>query len=143
MAFNFYQPVEVRYSDLDVQWHVNNARFATYLEQARMGYIRHLQLFDSDSFLDFPFILADLHITFRAPIMLRQNIRVGIRVAKLGHKSLTFAYEVQDVDSGQVMASAETVLVAYDYHAGQSMPIPEAWRTQIAGFDGIPLEPTP
>jgi acyl-CoA thioester hydrolase len=138
MQFHYYQPIDVRYSDLDVQWHVNNARFATYLEQARMGYLDHLHLFESDSFLDFPFILADLHIAYRAPIMLRQNIRVGICVSKLGNKSLTFSYEIQDVDHGQVLASAETVLVAYDYRAGKSMPIPEAWRAKISAFEEIP-----
>ena len=36
--FNFSIPLDVRYGDLDPQWHVNNARFLTYLESARMGY---------------------------------------------------------------------------------------------------------
>jgi acyl-CoA thioester hydrolase len=143
MSFHFYQTIEVRYGDLDPQWHVNNARYATYLEQARLGYIRHLKLFEFDSFLDFPFILADLHITYRAPIKLRQNIRVGVRVSKLGNKSLTYAYEIQDADTGRLMAAAETVLVAFDYRANQTMPIPAAWRAKIAAFEGIPPAPTP
>ena len=34
--FRFYHPIEVRYGDLDPQGHVNNARYLTYLEQARI-----------------------------------------------------------------------------------------------------------
>jgi acyl-CoA thioester hydrolase len=41
-GFHYYHPIEVRYGDLDPQGHVNNARYLTYLEQARIGYIRHL-----------------------------------------------------------------------------------------------------
>jgi len=40
--FNYYHPIEVRYGDLDPQGHVNNARYLTYFEQARINYIAHL-----------------------------------------------------------------------------------------------------
>ena len=39
-AFKFYIPVEVRYSDLDPQWQVNNTRYLVYMEQARLEYLR-------------------------------------------------------------------------------------------------------
>jgi hypothetical protein len=48
--FRFYHPIEVRYSDLDPQGHVNNAKFLTYLEQARIEYIGKLGLWDGSSF---------------------------------------------------------------------------------------------
>ena len=35
--FKFHHPIEVRYSDLDPQGHVNNARFLTFFEQARVS----------------------------------------------------------------------------------------------------------
>ncbi len=67
--FGFYQPIELRYGDLDPQGHVNNASYLTYIEQARIGYIRHLGLWQGGSFLDIGIILADVHLTFRAPIL--------------------------------------------------------------------------
>ena len=44
--FRFILPLEVRYADLDPQWHVNNTRYLTYLEQGRMAYLVHLGLWD-------------------------------------------------------------------------------------------------
>ncbi len=60
--FRFYYPVQVRYSDLDAQWHVNNARFLSIVESARLDYLRHLGLWDGSSFLDLGVIVADIHI---------------------------------------------------------------------------------
>ena len=54
----FYHPIEVRYGDLDPQGHVNNARYLTYMEQARIAYVAHLGLWKGPSFLDIGIILA-------------------------------------------------------------------------------------
>jgi acyl-CoA thioester hydrolase len=63
--FRFFYPVQIRYADLDAQWHVNNARFLTILEQARLSYIRQLGLWDGKSFLDLGLIVADVHIAIK------------------------------------------------------------------------------
>ena len=55
-TFNFYHPIEVRYADLDPQGHENNARFFSYVEQARVNYVKSLGLWGGGSFLDFGFI---------------------------------------------------------------------------------------
>lgn len=136
-AFHYYHPIEVRYGDLDPQGHVNNAKYLTYLEQARVGYIRALGLWRGDSYLDFGVILADAHLTFRAPILLTQQIRVGVRVSRLGNKSLTMEYCIEDGETSREMASATTVLVTYDYRRGETVPIPDHWRKTITDFEQI------
>lgn len=35
--FGFYQPIEVRYGDLDPQGHVNNASYLTYIDQDKLS----------------------------------------------------------------------------------------------------------
>lgn len=136
--FRFYHPIEVRYGDLDPQGHVNNSRYLTYLEQARIAYIRTLGLWEGGSFLDFSIILADAHVTFRAPVLFGQDIRVWVRVSRLGNKSLTMEYRLDEAGAGQDLALASTVLVAYDHHTHQTIPIPDAWRRAIVEFEDIP-----
>lgn len=140
--FKFYYPIQVRYGDLDPQWHVNNTRFAVYLEQARLSYLMELGLFDGASFFDLGLIVADVHIAFIAPIALQQRVRVGARVARIGNKSLVFEYQIEDEENGQVLAKAETVMVAYDYHAQQSVPVSAEWRQKITAYEGAHLEAT-
>jgi acyl-CoA thioester hydrolase len=135
--FGFYQPVEVRYGDLDPQGHVNNASYLTYMEQARLSYIRHLGLWKGDSFLDIGIILADVHLTFRASIQYGQEVQVGVRVARLGNKSLTMEHVLEEASSHSEFATASTVLVAYDYKTGQTVLVPPEWRQAIAHFEGL------
>ena len=140
-GFRFYHPIEVRYGDLDPQGHVNNAKYLTYTEQARIAYIRHLSLWEGGSFLKIGIILADARVTFLAPILFGQDVRVGVRVTRLGNKSMTMEYEIEDHQSGQPQATCTSVLVAYDYETEKTIPIPDGWRRTITEFEQI--EPSP
>jgi acyl-CoA thioester hydrolase len=135
--FRFYYPIEVRYGDLDPQGHLNNAKYLTYIEQARINYIKQLGLWDGISFLDIGFILADVHLTFRSPIHFGQPVRVGVRVSRLGNKSLTMEYRLEDAGNGQELARGSTVSVAYNYHERETIPLPTEWRTAITNFEGL------
>jgi acyl-CoA thioester hydrolase len=72
--------------------------------------------------------------------MLTQKIRIGVRVARIGVKSLTLEYLAEDEASAAPLARAETVMVAYDYHAHTSLPVSDAWREKISQFENrVPL----
>ncbi len=135
--FKFYHPVEVRYADLDPQGHVNNAKYLTYIEQARTQYVRRLGLWTGSSFTDIGIILADVQMTFKSPILFGQAVRVGARVSEIGNKSFKMEYRLEDSGSGKELASGVTVLVAFDYHSGRSIPVPETWRKRIIEFEGL------
>lgn len=129
--------MEVRYGDLDPQGHVNNSRFLTYMEQARVAYLRHLDLWSGGSFMDLGIILADAHLTFLAPICFGDPLQVGMRITRLGNKSMNSEYAIEDSRDGRLFATGASVLVAYDYRLGQTVPIPSAWRRKIAAFEGL------
>jgi acyl-CoA thioester hydrolase len=135
--FHFYLPLQIRYGDLDPQWHLNNAHTAVLLEQGRFAYLLELGLWDGKDFFNLGLIVADLHIAYLAPVEYDQHVRVGVRVPRIGNKSLVFEYVLEDSDSGQVLAKSETVMVAYDYHTRQSMPVPDAWRARIKAYEGL------
>jgi acyl-CoA thioester hydrolase len=133
--FHFYHPIEVRYGDLDPQAHVNNAKYLTYMEQGRIAYIQALGLWDGQSFMDVGIILAEARVTFLAPVYFGQEVRVGVRVTEIRNKSLTMEYSLEDAENGAHLATGSSVLVAYDYRMGQTMPFPEGWRKAISMFE--------
>jgi acyl-CoA thioester hydrolase len=135
--FNLYIPILVRYGDLDPQWHVNNSRFVTFIEQARFEYLLKAGLWDGKDFFDIGLIVADQHISYVGQIFMTQKIRVGVKVSRIGNKSLTFEYAIEDQDTGQVLAKAETIMVAYDYYNHTSKPVSAEWRQKINSFEGI------
>ena len=136
--FHFFHPVEVRYGDLDPQGHVNNAKHLTYFEQARIAYLIELGLFTRDqSFMEIGIILADVHITYHAPIYFGQNIKVGVHALKLGNKSMTWEQNIVDVELGRELARGEVIMVTYDYRAEQTISIPQEWREKISAFESL------
>jgi acyl-CoA thioester hydrolase len=135
--FRFHIPIEVRYGDLDPQWHVNNARYLSFLEQARMSYLVQLGLWDGQDFNRLGLIVADIHISYLAPMVIFHKYRLDQRVARLGNKSLVFEYQIVDEDSGKQMAAAEAVMVAFDYDSHTSIPVPDTWRRKISEFEGL------
>lgn len=136
-SFNFYYPIEIRYADLDPQGHVNNARFLTYFEQARVHYLIHLGLFSSEqSFLEIGIIIAQAAITFKSPVYFGTQARVGARVSRLGTKSMTMEHEMVD-NEGILYAAGSTAIVTFDYKSHATIPIPAAWRQTISQFEHL------
>ena len=133
--YKFYYPIQIKYSDLDPQWHVNNARYLTFVESARLGYIQNLGLWDGKSFRDLGLIVADARITYLEPIFLEQSIRIGVCVTRIGNKSLDFVYQVEDSDIGKVLATATTIMVAYSYHSLSTISVTDEWRQKIGQFE--------
>jgi acyl-CoA thioester hydrolase len=136
-AYRFHIPIEVRYADLDPQWHVNNVRYLAYLEHARLTYLVQLGLWDGVDFNRLGLIVADIHIAYIAPMLLWQKVSLEMRVAKIGNKSLTFEYRLVDETNGELLATAESVMVAFDYNAQKSIPVPADWREKISAFEGV------
>jgi acyl-CoA thioester hydrolase len=135
--FHFYHLIEVRYGDLDPQGHVNNAKFLTYMEQRRVFYLKQLKLWEGGSFLNLGIILADVQITFRKAIQFGDPIRVGVCISRIGNKSMTSEYRIEDARDASEFASGSSVLVAYDYQNNLTVPIPDEWRKAIMKFEGL------
>ncbi len=136
--FRFFHPTEVRYGDLDPQGHVNNAKYLSYFEQARIYYLVKLGLFSKDqSFMEVGVIIADIHITYHAPVHYSDPIKIGVRTVKIGNKSITTEQAVVHSDTGKIMASGKVVLVTFDYEGMKPIAVPEDWRNRISKFEGI------
>jgi acyl-CoA thioester hydrolase len=84
--------------------------------------------------------LADVHITYLAPIHFGQKIEVGVRVARIGNKSMIWKQNILDTGNDTELAKGEVVLVAYDYHEKKTIAIPQTWRQKFLAFEGLKLE---
>jgi acyl-CoA thioester hydrolase len=120
----FVHQETVRFRDLDSMGHMNNAVYATFLEQARLAFLSqygaHVQ----------NMILARLEIDFRSPVELGETIEIGVTPTRVGTKSFDLEYVLRADE--RVVAEAKTVLVAYDYAEARSVEIPDAWKERLA-----------
>ncbi len=133
--FAYYHPITVRYADLDPQGHVNNAVYLTYLESARLAYYEKAGIWSMDSHKTTGMVAAHVEIDYYAPIFMEDTLRVGVSVTHIGHKSLTFAFQIERKSDQAVLAKGQTIMVAYDNVGQKSTPIPTEWREKINQFE--------
>jgi acyl-CoA thioester hydrolase len=130
--YSYETDLSVRVRDIDFMGHVNNAVFATYLEEARKDYFSDV--------LDVPLsdieaVLAHVEIDYRNRITIDDDVRVAVRVPEIGESSLPMGYEIRA--DGEVMATGETVQVAVDRETGETRPIADSIRASIAEYEGL------
>jgi acyl-CoA thioester hydrolase len=130
--------IPVRFADLDALGHLNNAKYATYIEQARIEYVREVCGWQGD-WHTLGMILAKIVIDFKAPVMYGDVVEVQTRCARMGGKSFDLEYIItrrtEAAETASLAATANTVMVAYDYALQQSIQVPEAWRSRIAAYE--------
>ena len=120
--------IEVRWRDVDALRHVNNAVYATYLEEARDGWLEQA-LGDDGAMWDY--VLARVAIDFRAEVGLGEEaVLARVSLARVGTSSLTLREEIRKLD-GTLAAEAESVIVARDRDTGRSRPLTDPERAAL------------
>lgn len=142
----FSHRLDVRFRDCDPMGHVNNAVYLTYLEQARFFHWRALWGAGGEERppalpgdrggppppgVDVPgVILARAEIDYRRPAKYGDTLDIRLGIASFGRTSFTYEYEIVDA-GGDLIATARTVIVSFDYAAGKPTPIPEAMKKRL------------
>ncbi len=117
--------IEIRWRDVDAYQHVNNAVYATYLEECRDELCERALAGIGDVW---DYVLARVAIDFRRELTLTDDaVVVRATVERVGNSSITLREEVRTL-GGELAAEAEAVLVARDRETGRSRPLREAER---------------
>jgi acyl-CoA thioester hydrolase len=127
----------VRFADMDINQHVNNASYASYFETSRVTLMK-----DSANGLQpdgFGWVMVRLDINFRAELHWPGTIDLGLGVARIGRTSVSFD---QVVFSGsKCVASARAVNVLVDQATRKPVPLTAEIRANFQrwlrrGYDG-------
>lgn len=103
---------QVRYADLDPQHHVNNVRMLTYLEDARISFLRFSGAVEGEEVFG-AMVVARQEADYVAPLLPRSEpVRVELWVTEVRNASFSLAYEI--LDDERVYLRARTVLVGFD-----------------------------
>jgi acyl-CoA thioester hydrolase len=145
-AFVHRYVVDVRFGDTDAMGHVNNSRFLTYCESARIAYWEAatgepMALVTHGAHESL--ILADIRVSFRSPAYFGEALTLESRVGRLGRTSFMLEHRLTAAESSagdaRLVATAEGVQVLYDYAEGRPREIPPEVVARLEAFEGRPL----
>jgi len=131
--FKHITNVEVRFADMDSFGHVNNASFLTFIEQARIKYFDDISGWHYDPSKE-GVILAHASLDFVRPLHFKEKLSVLTLCTHVGTKSITIVHRIIAGEKEEV-ATAESVVVAFDYSIMKSIPVPVKWRDAIGRYE--------
>ena len=125
----------VQWGDLDALGHVNNTRYFTWFESARIALFERVGLANTGADLTVGPLLATTTCDFLRPLHYPDTVVVGARVSRMGNTSFTMEYAVErTAEPGVVVARGSGVIVTVDYRAGVKVRVPQATREAIAAL---------
>jgi acyl-CoA thioester hydrolase len=129
--------IPVRWGDMDTMGHVNNAKYFTYCESARMSYFAAIRMPDHrETELQGP-ALASATLNFRRQMRYPAVIEVFTGVSEIGRSSFKMTYDLVLQGTGERVADGTGVIVWVDYATGKSTPLSEGLKAAIREYDGL------
>ena len=120
-------PISVRWRDMDSFGHVNNAKYISYLEEARIRWLVGVPGLDMKGPV-LP-VVVNTNVNYRRPIVWPDDIVVELFVERLGNSSVTIGHRIVDQKDERVLYSDGNVVVVWmDTQTGKSAPLPDAIR---------------
>jgi len=124
-------PMEVEFHDLDAMGHVNNVRYFTFMEAARVLFFRHF--LGARRIHDLQMIAVEASCQFLSPAYWREILLVQVWIPRVGNTSFDFQYEMTERETGRLVARGTTVCVSWDYENESKMRVPDRVRRLCAG----------
>lgn len=122
----FIYECPVRWSDMDVYGHINNVRFLTYYEEARVEMMFVGARAAGITSLEEGIVVHRHEVDYLRPVDYGRPVRIEMWIEELRASRFTVAYELF---AGDVLASrARTVCVPYDLPNARPRRIADAER---------------
>lgn len=121
--------IQKRFSDIDSFRHVNNVSQQMYFDVGKSDFFDRL-LGPEILFAPVRIITAATDTSYMGQIRFEDRIAVTTCVERIGTNSLTLLQRIV-ADDGTVRSQSRSVMVAFDFEAQQSVPVPDAWRRAL------------
>ncbi|BDU16027.1 acyl-CoA thioesterase [Lysobacter auxotrophicus] len=120
-------PLSVRWRDLDAFNHVNNSKYLSYLEEARLRWMLGVPGQGLDDHVA-P-VVAAAHLNYRRPIEWPAEVDIELFVERLGNTSVSIGHRIVDAKDDQVLyCDGNVVMVWIDRGTGRAAELPVAVR---------------
>ena len=83
----------VEFRDTDAAGIAHFSVFFVWMEQAEHAALRHLGMSVMDPEEEFSWPRVSAHCDYKAPVFFEEELQIHLRIAKLGSKSVTYAFD--------------------------------------------------
>ncbi|MBX7455000.1 acyl-CoA thioesterase [Mycolicibacterium sp. 3033] len=133
--YRYFLTITTRWMDNDVYGHVNNVTYYSYFDTVA----NHFLITEGGLDIHHSPVIAlvvESQCSYRAPVAYPDRLRAGLRVDKLGNRSVTYGVAIfTDTDTDtEAVAHGQFVHVFVDRQSRRAVPIPQPIRDALAGL---------
>jgi acyl-CoA thioester hydrolase len=128
--------LQVRFNDVDIAGHVNNAVYQEYFDYGKLKYF-NLVLGDQVDWKKEGIVLANINIDFFLPIWLEEEIKILTKVVSFGTKSFKIHQEIWDLEDKELKSRAISTMVSFDFVDHAPIAVPVFWKEKITAFESV------
>ena len=121
----------VLWGDQDSFGHVNNLRYLSWAETARVEYLKKIGMWVPLPPNGVGPILVAISCNYKRPVNYPDTVQVGARVTGVGNSSIRMAHRIVSKALDMVTAEVDSTIVVLDYSRMKSVAVPDAVRKSI------------
>lgn len=128
-AFRWFTGVTMRWNDLDIFGHVNNARYYEFFDSTVLGFLHVEKLGLSDG--QAAMVVAENGCRFHREIVFTDRLEMGLRVERIGSSSVRYGLAAFINGKPEAAADGHFIHVCVDPETKRPAPLPPAMRRHL------------
>jgi acyl-CoA thioester hydrolase len=113
----------IAWGDMDALGHVNNARYFDYFQEARIDWLRELQINMTEKTGP---VVIQVACTYLKPVIYPALVTLRSRIHSIGNSSMMMDHDLYQEEI--LMAQGSCKIVWVDYIQNKSIPLPDVIR---------------
>ena len=129
--FKHILPLQIRFNDIDMMGHVNNAVLMEFFDYGKMKYFETVGLDVEKE--NSTIVIVHYEVDFRGQVTLHSNVQVCTKVVHFGEKSLQILQHI--VCDGEVKVICRTVMAGYNKTTHASELISDKIKNELVKYE--------
>ncbi|WP_208721447.1 acyl-CoA thioesterase [Corallococcus aberystwythensis] len=137
--YRYFLPITTRWMDNDAYGHINNVTYYSYFDTVANHYLIHEGGLDIHTGAVIG-LVVESKCSYHAPLAYPERLRAGLRVDRLGNRSVTYGIAIFKEGEEQAAAEGHFVHVFVDRQTRKSVAMPYRLREALAKLLVTPPE---
>ncbi len=131
--FHHRMGVQIRFNDIDMFGHLNNAVYIQFFDMGKYAYFRQ---FMTDTFGSEPTapVVANINCDFLEPTKIDERLEVLTAITEIADSSMVLQQRIVS-SAGRVKCTARTIMVNIDLATGRPTTVSDEWRKKITDYE--------
>lgn len=132
--FRHRQPVQMRFTDIDMLGHLNNNVYLTFMDLAKVQYFADA-LPEGMDWKDINAVVVHIDADFYATSYFNETLEVWTTLVSVSTHSFVMEQRIINASTGQTKCIGRTVMAGFDPKTAKGMAINRHWVDEIADYE--------